>query len=152
MTRRVVAPLALVAGLLLATEGSAYWVFPGRHISSLTHEQETALLHALQHTYSPELSARMVDTAIVVRRNGGPRTVRFVVGEDTPGELPPVIVVVVTGNTVQDAGVRTLMGDGDYDAPPEAFHLGLDTVLLFNGEPSDRRRLLLYFNIRFESL
>lgn len=141
--------LSLLIGcgfVLMQSDAQALRVEPGHLLTSLTHSQRDEFLQALLNRgFPPQTATQLVQTAIVIRRsNPKPRVIRIIIDEDKPGELLPVWGSVVVDDTLQEAEVRTLHGDGDFNGPPRnIIDLSFGSAAIFQGTPSHNDLLRL---------
>jgi len=149
MRRLLVSAGAVVLLSLAASETQAWRAFPTRHLGSLSHQQQAEMFQALLRITDPVSAQRASINPLVIDRQGSPRRVSVLLLEDQPGEIGPLGVVVI-GNTVQDADVFQLTGDGDIQRNPAGtVHITDAAVLLFQGTPSVNDRMLLLASLRF---
>ncbi len=148
--RRILASTAAFAVLsLAASETQAWRAFPTRHLGSINPQQQAEMFQALLQITDPLTAQRASINPLVIDRRGTPPRVNVLLLEDQPGEIGPLGVVVI-GNTVQDADVFQLTGDGEIQRDPAGtVHIADGAVLLFQGTPSVNDPMLLLARLRF---
>lgn len=124
--------------VLLLAPALALQVAPATFETELTVEQQHELIQALvANNIQPPRRLIVIDP-----RPPRPFTVHLIVREDEPGEIGP-LAVVVAGDTVQDADVLRLDGDGDFSGPPLSFQFSWGSAVVVQGTPSSSLPLLL---------
>ncbi|MGH9853638.1 MAG: hypothetical protein ACREBD_27680, partial [Blastocatellia bacterium] len=152
MKRMTLVSLLIVIGVLLMQSGAlAARVEPRHLLTSLNHQQQFEFFQALvDRGYDQQKATQIVRNAIAIRPpNENSRLVRILVLEDQPGELGPVAIVVV-GDTVMDADVFQLTGDGAFGGPAsDIIRFSFGGAAIFQGVPSLNDLLRLLVELRF---
>ncbi len=153
MKRMTFVSLLIAMGVLLMQSGvQAARVEPRHLLTTLNHQQQLEFFQSLiNRGYDQQRATQIVQKAIAIQPpNENSRVVRIVIREDSPAEFPGVLGVVVVGDSVEDADVLQLTGDGAFGGPArDIFRLPFGGAAIFQGVPSVNDPLRLLVTLRF---
>jgi len=152
MKRMAFVFMLIALGVLLMQSGArAYQVWPARLLTALNQQQQFEFFQALVvRGYDQQSAARIAQNAIAIQPPGrNARQAQILVLEDQPGEIGPLGVVVV-GDTVEDADIFQIDGDGVFSGPArDILQLSFGGAAIFQGRPSINELLRLFVRLRF---
>ena len=143
--KRTLVLRAAVLGLLLVPfNATGLHVAPPKLITTLNPNQQMELLQwVLTVIPDPQLAQKTVQQGIIIKPPEKKDKVQIIIREDTPGEIGP-LGVYVAGDTVEDAEIFTLAGDGAFHGPPAyTSQFSWGSAVIFQGTPSLSRPLVL---------